>query len=399
MQARPIDRRRFLAGGVSILGGLALAPRRANEPRERRAPEATLVLVELSGGNDGLNTVVPLGEKGYSAPRSRIALDPASLLPIADGRALHPRLVCWQQIWKEGRLAIVEGAGYPRPNRSHFTSQDIWYTARESGRASGEGWAGRLVAELFPDDRRVPHAIHVGATAPYTLHSSTHPVVYLDLPPAYRWALSGPAIAASARDRGAEGGGPLERIRSVARGAETSSAEIRRAVARYEPRREYPDVPLARDLRTVAALLQAGIGARVLSVTQTGYDTHDDQPRRHEVLLRELDASLATFFEDVRGTPAGDRALIVVFSEFGRRVEDNASQGTDHGTAAPMFVIGTAVKGGLYGKHPSLEALDQGDLVFTTDFRRVYATGIGSWFGVDPVRVLGAEHAPIPFLS
>lgn len=406
------DRRKFLIGGVSVLGGLALAPRGARGqslgPKGKLAP--TLVIIELSGGNDGLNTIVPFTEKRYYDARPRTALAHKDLLPLADARGLHPNLVSVQQLYKDKRLAIIEGAGYPRPNRSHFTSQDIWYTGRATGKASGDGWAGRLVADLYPDDRSVTHAIHVGSTTPYTLHSSTHPIVYLDLPPAYRWAQNGPSIAASARKSGDEGMkdakgmgerdvDALERIRSITRSADSSSTEIRRAVARYKPRRPYPDVLLGQDLRTAAAILQAGIGARVLSVTQTGYDTHDDQPARHWTLLRELDAALGTFVEDIQGTPAGERTVILVFSEFGRRVEDNASQGTDHGTAAPMFLIGTSVKGGLYGQHPSLEDLDDGDLKFTTDFRSVYATVVRNWFGMDSTRILGAEYPTLPLFS
>ena len=394
------DRRQFLIGGVTLLGGLALPSGRLRRRPVRREPPRTLVLVELSGGNDGLNTVVPFLEKTYADARPRTALPAKDLLPIADGRGLHPNLVSLQNLYQEGRLAIVEGCGYPKPNRSHFSSQDIWYTGRAEGKASGDGWAGRLVAELFPEERSSPHAIHVGSTAPYVLHSSTHPVVYLEIPSAYRWAQNGAAIGSSSRAGGMGcGGDPVERIRAVARSADASSAAIRRAAAEYRPRIEYPAVPLAEDLRTVAAILHADVGARVLSVTQTGYDTHDDQPRRHAVLLRELDASLATFFDDIRETPAGQRTVVVVYSEFGRRVEDNASMGTDHGTAAPMFVLGAAVEGGLYGQHPSLDTLDQGDLVFTTDFRSVFGTVIRDWFGADPARVLGAQYPALPLLS
>jgi uncharacterized protein (DUF1501 family) len=394
------NRRQFLAGGVTILGGLALPLRRTRFGGATSEPPRTLVLVELSGGNDGLNTVVPFREKVYAEARPRIALPEKQLLKIAEDRALHPDLKSLQYLFQSKQLAIVEGCGYPSPNRSHFSSQDIWYTGRAQGKASGDGWAGRLVAELFPEERRVPHAIHIGSTAPYVLHSSTHPVVYLEIPSAYRWAQNGPAIGALAGAKDMQGPeDPAEKIRAVAKSADVSSVEIRRAVAQYRPRLEYPAATLGEDLRTVAALLQADIGARVLSVTQTGYDTHDDELDRHGTLMRELDASLATFFEDVRNTPAGQRTVVVVYSEFGRRVADNASMGTDHGTAAPMFVLGTSVKGGLYGKHPSLEALDQGDLVHTTDFRSVFGTIVESWLGADPARVLGAKYPTLPLVA
>lgn len=407
MNASNPDRRNFLLGGVSVLGSLPFLARHASARSSRSVeraraneladPPRTLVLVELSGGNDGLNTVVPLEEKRYYDARPRIALRKQDLLPIADGRAFHPALVALRSIYASGAMAIVEGAGYERPNRSHFASQDIWYTARTGGRGSGDGWAGRLIADMYPEDRTNTHAIHVGSTAPYALHSTTHPVVYFETPAAYRWAQDAAAIAASAHVPA--GDDPLERVRMVARSAEASSTLIRRAVAGYHPRTAYPTTPLGQDLQNAAAILQAGIGARLLSVTQTGYDTHDDELKRHAVLLQELDAALSAFYADLRGTPAGDRAMILVYSEFGRRVEDNASNGTDHGTAGPMFVLGAGVKGGLHGRHPSLETLDQGDLVYTTDFRGAYATIVKGWFGANTTSILGKEYAELPLLA
>jgi uncharacterized protein (DUF1501 family) len=411
------DRRSLLTGSAAVLGGLWLASSRASAsphvfvksgkdgaPGEDDAPR-TLLVLELSGGNDGLDTIVPYGDDLYHKSRTRIGLETAQLSRIDEYRAFNPELKKVRELYGEGCLAIVEGTGYPHPNRSHFTSQDIWYTAHETGRASGDGWLGRLTAALYPEDRRVPHLVHIGTTKPYSVKSSTHPVVYFDAPPAYRFALNANAIVDTSRpthtDVTHERGSPaaIDRIGTVVLSAQESSMALRKAALEYKPRVAYPDTELAKDLQTAAALLQGRVGARILSVTQTGYDTHDSQRGRHDALLRELDAALSAFFRDVRGTRAGDNLTVVMFSEFGRRVEDNASGGTDHGVAGPMFVLGTHVQGGLYGKHPSLSELDEGDLVHTTDFRLVYASVIARWMGVDSQRVLGASYPEIALFA
>jgi uncharacterized protein (DUF1501 family) len=426
------DRRTLLTGGAAVLGGAWLAGRAsASGALPHLAmnmgdiagdePPRTLLVLELSGGNDGLDTIVPFADDIYHKSRARIGLPTAEVLRFDDYRAFNPGLREMRRLYGEGRVAIIEGTGYPHPNRSHFTSQDIWYTASERGRAAGDGWIGRLTAALYPNDRRSPHLVHVGTTKPYSLRSSTHPVVFLDSPSAYRFALDAEGILASSTggamraapkqpkknsampgqgmesdgQGGASSRDTAEKIGGVVRSASESSDALRRAALAYKPRFEYPDLQLGHDLKTAAALLQGNVGVRVLSVTQSGYDTHDSQRQRHSQLIAELDGCLGAFLADVWGTPAGDNLAIVVFSEFGRRVEDNASGGTDHGVAGPMFVIGAKVKGGLYGKHPSLTDLDDGDLVHTTDFRSVYASAVHGWLGLDAPSVLAAQHPEI----
>lgn len=408
MNDRPssFDRRRLLLGGSAflgatwMLGGRARAWGATSEDGKAADPAPrTLLLLELNGGNDGLDTVIPFGEDPYHAARTRVGIAAPSVLRFDDYRGFHPNLKGLRGVWDEGKLAIVEGAGYPTPNHSHFTSLDIWHTGQLSGRAAGDGWIGRLMARMYPSDKSEPHAVHVGQTLPFSLHSSTHPIVCFDSPPAYRWAENGKAIAeTAAREHAAAGamkGGarsPLDTIRGIASNARTSSAEVRRAAAQYSPRVEYPKSDLGQDLKTAAALLSSGIGVRVMSVTHYGYDTHEDHRRRHDVLMNELDQGLTAFLGDMRGTAAGDNCLVLVYSEFGRRVADNASNGVDHGTAGPMFLTGTPVKGGLLGKHPSMTDLVEGDLIHTTDFRTVYAGVLERWFGVESEPILGAKY-------
>lgn len=392
-----IDRRGFLVGGVTVFGGLCLfdALARAEEAKKKGVPR-TLLVVELSGGNDGLSCVVPYGDDALYRSRERVGVKAADVLKLDDYRGFHPNLKSLAASYQEGSVAIVEGVGYPNPNHSHFTSQDIWHTARATGRASGDGWIGRTMAAMFPADRQIPHAVHVGQALPYALKSATHPVVCFDEPPSYRWVENGGTIVEASSRREDRSGSTLSSIRAVARNAKQSSEDVRRAAATYVPRFEYDGDAFSQDLRTAAALLRSGIGARVLSVSQGGYDTHEDQVRRHDRLMKELDRGLSAFLADVRGTEEGDNCLVMVFSEFGRRVPDNASMGTDHGTAGPMFLLGAPVRGGVYGKHPSLTDLVEGDLIHTTDFRSVYATVLERWFGLESEPILGAKHDTIP---
>ncbi len=399
---RNFDRRQLMTGAGALLGASWFLGGRARAwgapseggGKDDAAPR-TLLLLELNGGNDGLDTVIPFGEDAYHSSRTRVGIAASSVLRFDDYRGFHPNLKGLRGVWDEGQLAIVEGAGYPNPNHSHFTSQDIWHTGQASGRASGDGWIGRLMARLYPADRSEPHAVHVGQTLPYSLHSSSHPIVCFDSPPAYRWAENGKAIAAAATRTGAgkmSGNRPLDTIRGIASNAQVSSGEVRKAAAQYVPRVEYPKTDIAQDLKTAAALLASGIGVRVMSVTHYGYDTHEDHRRRHDQLMGELDGGLTAFLRDMRGTPAGDNCLVLVFSEFGRRVADNASNGIDHGTAGPMFLTGSPVKGGLYGKHPAMKDFVDGDLVHTTDFRTVYAGVLERWFGVESEPILAARY-------
>jgi len=402
------DRRKFVIGGVTIFGGISLISERARAMAglSRRAissiePDRTLFLLELSGGNDGLSTIVPMPEDDLFKARRYTGLVKQGLMPIDDYRGLNANLKELYAVFKDGGLGIVEGVGYPQPNHSHFTSFDIWHTANARGKAAGDGWIGKLLANLYPQGARVPHGYCIGQTIPYSFVSGTHPVVCFDTPSAYQFGTDGKAIAGVTREDMKAGTkeSTLAKIRTAVENASTTSDEVQKAVGSYKPRVAYPNSDLGRDLKMAAALLQSQIGCRVVSVTQNGYDTHENQKVRHDALMAELSQGLSAFLKDVQGTESGDRILVVAFSEFGRRVADNASLGTDHGTAGPMFVAGTPAKGGLYGKHASLQDLEEGDLKFTTDFRRAYATVLQGWFKVQPETVLGASYEPIPFLK
>ena len=405
------DRRRALLGGLSLFGGLALHPSRArgavrllvSPPLGPPAAPRTLLLLQLSGGNDGLSTLVPHGDDAYHAARPTLRMAADRLLRLDDYRALHPELVRLRKIFDAGQLAIVQGAGYPRPVRSHFKSMDIWHTADLRGRAAGEGWIGRLCGCAWADDDRPDRVVHVGASVPYSLHSGVHPPTAFVTPVSYRWAGSEREVEAygeaGAMEEAREGEeGSLELLRRTLAEGQASSARVRRAAASYRTPVDYPADPFAAALRDVAALCNGGLGSRVFSVELGGFDTHTDQRNRHDTLMRRLDAALGAFLEDLARSEAGRELVVLAFSEFGRRLKENGSRGTDHGVAAPMLVAGARVKGGLYGKHPSLTDLDDGDLRHTVDFRAVYAVIVERWFAVEHERVLGERYEPPPLV-
>lgn len=364
-----------------------------------------LVLVELSGGNDGLSTIVPKGADALYRARRTTAHDPKALRPLDDFRGFNPNLANLHRSWDAGRMAIVEGCGYPNAIRSHFKSLEVWHTGRLAGKTTGNGWVGRLVANAWAETAEPETVVHFGGRAPYSLHSPDYPPVALVSPTGYRWlgeedvyTMGGSAICEhepvesdprhAGRDRA------LAALRATLDDAAASSGRVREAVARYETSVEYPKNRLSAALRDVAALIEGGIGTRVYSVTMGGYDTHTNQLQRHDRQMAGLDGALGAFLEDLGGSEseAAKNTLVCVYSEFGRRVAENGSRGHDHGKAGPMFVFGHAVRGGLYGEHPSLDELDEGDLAHTVDFRRVFGTFVEEWFGGDAEVVLGGRY-------
>jgi len=429
------DRRSTLIGGAAALGVLAFSHARAHaavklcasRPLSQDGPPRTLVVLQLAGGNDGLSTVVPYADDAYHAARPTIAIARDEVLRIDDYRGFNPALVKLRARYDAGKLAVVEGAGYPDPIRSHFKSFDVWHAADPRGRAVPEGWLGRLARVICEGSTHPNLVVHVGGGIPYSLHSSTHPPVSFASPTGYRWA--GPPSEREAFEQAAERetfggekppddrlaerpsgvsrGAPapgrelsnLEFLRQVLADGQSSSEAIRRAAGRYRSPIEYPSDALGTALHDIAALIHGDVGSRILSCELGGFDTHTDLPARHPRLLRQLDAALGAFLEDLERSEPGRQCVVLVFSEFGRRVAENGARGNDHGTAAPLFVAGPAVQGGLYGAHPSLNDLDAGDLNFTTDFRSVYATLIERWFNVKHQRVLGQHFELLPLLA
>jgi uncharacterized protein (DUF1501 family) len=397
-----ITRRRFLvASGVVGAGALAtgataylltdLLATAGDGPTDA----GTLVLVTLYGGNDGLNTVVPYADPAYAAARPELAYAPEEVLALDAGVGLNPALTGLHRLYRDDRLAIVRGVGYPRPDRSHFRSMDIWQTANPQ-RPGDSGWLGRWLDAAGGDPR---------------LAVSFEPV----LPP----LLAGQASAGAAVPLGnrrpdglraasvgfgdpAPGEPPLQ-ARAAECFADLRAVDEMIKAVREAAATERPDDPTAAppatgtggrtaldaQLDQVAQCVEARVMTRIYSVSLGGFDTHADERRLQELLLKQVDQALTSFVDRMSRTEAGRRVVVAVYSEFGRRVRANASDGTDHGTASDMFLLGAPVRGGMLGQPPSLTDLDDGDLRYTTDFRDVYAAVLAGVLDADPQPVLG----------
>ena len=392
----------MLLGRAVGMAGLSLTSRLPFRlfGRPKPSEEGTLVLLQLTGGNDGLSSLIPWADDAYAAARRSIRFTEEEVLRLDNYLGLHPNLEFMRSQYDEGRVAIVQGVGYPNPNRSHFKSMDIWHSASPNGRAVKSGWIGRLSEALSVGGYNPERVVHVGGSLPYSLYSNTSPAVSFVQPDNYRWIGNEPEMTDVADRVGHEpGAGAIGHVRSVMRDAAASSRRIRTAATDYETEVRYPNSSLARSLQTAAALIKSELGCRVISLQQTGFDTHQGQRKTHSRLMADLDEALGAFQTDLAGSEAGRKTVTLAFSEFGRRVIENGSSGTDHGTAGPVFMLGNGVSGGLHAEHPSLTDRDGDDLIFTTDFRSVYATVIEDLFGVDSERVLGAKYEKLPLLG
>jgi uncharacterized protein (DUF1501 family) len=341
---------------------------------------------------------VPFGDDEYYRARKRVRIESSELHKIDDYRGLHPKLAGMARRYGKGDVAILQGVGHPQPNRSHFKSREIWHTADLRGRAGSDGWLGRLCDQAYAESTLPELSVHIGKEIPYSLHSSVHAPVVFNTPDTYRWLGDKSADAAlREKDSTNKKRTTLERLRGVMADAKSSSSRILAAIRNYETDVEYPKNDSAQAMRTAGALIGSGLGSRILSVRFGGFDTHASQPYDHGNALGIFDSSLDAFMKDIRSTHAGKNTLVLVTSEFGRRVRENGSGGTDHGKAGVAFAIGEPVRGGLYGEYPSLKSLDEGDLRHNLDFRSIYASAI-QWMGGDSETVLGGNFKPTPFV-
>ncbi|MEE2893032.1 MAG: DUF1501 domain-containing protein [Pseudomonadota bacterium] len=377
------SRRHFVQGlgGAAAAGVLGL-PGRYAFSNERADSQPVLVAVELTGGNDGLNSVVPFGDDAYYRHRPRLGLKADTLLPLDDHFGLNPGMLGLHRLWQDGQLAIVHGCGYDAPSYSHFTSLAYWQTgAPHSG--SPYGWLGRTADAMRPEpaDNML---ISVAAQQPLVVRSATHTPVVFDDPerfqrqswmPAEQAELSLAPLPEASRNRAF--------LRAVDRGARASAESIRSAWQRYKTDVDYGIAPM--DLPKVAACIAAGLPTQLYHVAfrNNAFDTHVQQAPLHRRLLSYACDGLHGFVRDLERLGVADRVLVVVYSEFGRRVPENANLGTDHGSANDIWVIGRPVRAGHHGQPPSLTALiDDGNLAYTTDFRSVFATLTEDWLGL-----------------
>jgi len=363
-----------------------------------------LVIVQLSGGNDGLNTVVPLGFDPYFKARPKLALKD-NLHKLNDQFALNDGLTPFKKIWDDGQLAIVNGCGYPKPNRSHFESMAIWHSADPKNPGQNGGWLGHYLDHLRRGTSAgVMNAINIGSELPQALVNEQAPAPSIQSIEDFSIRVLGKADGKSATEKALitefnqldESSPAMAFLSRQATNAMISADQIQKLTAGYKSDAEYPQ-GLGQRLRLIAQIINGNFGTKVFYCEQGGYDTHANQVAGHSKLLNEMSAGIAAFMKDMTAKGYGDKITVMCFSEFGRRVAQNDSNGTDHGAAGPMFLVGNKVKGGLHGEHPSLDKdkLDDGDLKYTTDFRRVYSSLLDGWLNVDSTKVLKAKFEPL----
>ncbi|MDP0490636.1 MAG: DUF1501 domain-containing protein [Verrucomicrobiota bacterium JB023] len=380
--------------------------------------DEVLVVLQMAGGNDGLNTLIPYKDDAYYKARPILAKKEKELIKLNDQLGLNERLKGLAGLYDQGELAIVQGVGYPNPNRSHFVSTSIWETADPAYR-SNTGWLGRYFDNQCEGADPLV-GVSLKKNEPESFGAARNSGISLSAPELYRWihggddlemaeeafaGLNAPDMMSTSGDSVAalgQTGGPQDAaayLERVALNAQVSSDEVVKMARKHGNQSAYPGTNLGRSLSLVGRMIAGGMPTRVYYVDHGGFDTHRQQEGRHDQLLGQLDEALRAFFKDLREQGNYQRVTVMTFSEFGRRVAENASGGTDHGQGSCLFVAGGGVKGGLYGEHPSLTDLSKGDLKFTTDFRRVYATLLDGWLKTDSEKVLGKSFSDLGFLA
>ncbi|MFC5446761.1 DUF1501 domain-containing protein [Paenibacillus aestuarii] len=409
-----MTRRDFLklsAGVIATLsfGGTLLATEKGRDilrgeadfKYRRRTP--VLVVVQLSGGNDGLNTVIPYGSGAYYDARPGLALQQHEVLALNETVGLHPALAHLQQYYEQGKLAIIQGAGYPQPDYSHFRSMEIWQTAKPE-ELHASGWLGRYIQSSLPE-HQLP-AVQIGGFTNKAFSAPGINVPSIESLGSF-YALSSQIPAndhkrmTSALMKIYQDKPEHEWLRisaTQALAAFQSMESVQSMVSAYKSGVSYPKGSLASRLQLIAKLAAAKSGTRVYYVELGGFDDHANEKEQHAGTLRELDEALHAFYTDLQAQRLHRDVVTMVFSEFGRRLKENGSGGTDHGTAAPVFVLGGEVKGGLYGEYPSLAKLIHGDLKYEVDFRSVYYTLIEDWLGGDATSTLGGSFEKLRFI-
>ncbi len=381
---------RFLAGAAEILERLGEGSGGAARP--------ILVTVQLSGGNDGLNTVIPCEDSRYHAARPSLAVRENEVLRFENGGPLgfHPQMKSLHELYREGKLAVIQGAGYPNPDRSHFRSMEIWHTANPDRLGVQEGWLGRTIARqkleaIDIGDNEVPLALAADGIQVPALQNLN----WLDTLFTARGAeLRQMLLSFTERRRS----GDLEFLRGAVQSTFTQLEQLEKIRGRPAPV-EYPQTSLGKRLQWTGQLIEGGFPSRIYYLSMDGFDTHAQQKDPHAQLLKEFSDGVAAFFKHLSRIGKAEQVALMAFSEFGRRVRENGSLGTDHGCAAPMFVASGAARGGLVGGPPDLADLDQGDLRYQVDFRRVYATVLEEVLQVEAKGILGGAFEKLPLLK
>jgi uncharacterized protein (DUF1501 family) len=375
------------------------------------AKDNVFVVLSLSGGNDGLNTVIPYTDGLYRDYRPNLGIPADQVIQLNDSLGLNPNMAPLKQFWDEGKMAIFVGVGYPQPSYSHFRSMDIWHTC-EPVKVGNEGWLGRAIKELDPNAENVLTGVNFGRGLPRALAKEGVPVASVGNLETY-----GLMTGIQNQDQRLQAldvfsrmysptigtGYAMNYIRNTGIDALKGADVLATAPGKYTSQVTYPNTSVGQYMKNIAQTHLAGFGTRVLYTTSpyNGFDTHASQQANHVKLWSDVSPSVKAFMDDLREHQASDNTLLFMFSEFGRRISDNGS-GTDHGAAGVAFAIGEHVKGGIYGEYPSLAPSQQeegGNLKYNMDFRSIYATIIEDWMGLNAKSIIGGSFEPVKFLS
>lgn len=408
----PATRREFLkysGRGIGLLAFSRFAPEFLVQSTLAATPlpekdRSVLVLVQLAGGNDGLNTLVPFEDADYYRLRPTLGIAKDRVLRLDDTLGLHPSCGAMHRLFHDGRLAIVQNVGYPNPNRSHFRSMEIWESASASSEYLSTGWLGRYFDNACAGTPTVtpdPVGLHISESLPLSfVGAHEHPTFGL-LPygRSHHENEQNRRLLTALGEASAPGEDASQTfLRYTLLDALVTEQKVQDLLGKYRPAAAYPGTDFSRSLRDIAALITAGLSTRVYFASLTGFDTHSDQADHHARLLGTLANGLAAFQQDLEAHRLGRQVLTMTFSEFGRRPSENDSHGTDHGTAAPLFVMGTGVKAGLHGTPPSLKVAPNQDIAFGVDFRQVYATVLDRWLESPSAPVLGGNFTSLPLI-
>jgi uncharacterized protein (DUF1501 family) len=406
-----MKRRNFLLAATSGLAVVANADHvfaralaQTQLPGLPGGSDRCLVLVNLAGGNDGLNCVVPHGDERYYQLRPALAIDRNAVLAIDRNVGLNPGMQSVKALYDKGMVAIVQGVGYPDPDHSHFRSTEIWQTAAPD-RYEHTGWLGRYFDQTESARGSLFKGVAVSRVLPEVLVSDRTDIPAVPGLGEYVMMADHNVAARSAFSREANDAhlpfaSPyLAHVMEIEANAQRSSEELPRLVAGYKTQASYPATGLGRSLALAAQIIGSDLGTKVVYVEHGSFDTHVSQKATQNQLLMQFSNAIGAFYDDLRAHGNERRVLTLTFSEFGRRIEENGSQGTDHGEASPLFLIGGGVKGGMYGTLPDLSATNMGNLRYTTDFRSVYATVLERWLGRPSAALLHGSFTQLPVLA
>lgn len=381
-----LHRRDFLKYSALAVAATSGMPGFLARAATQATGQKTLVVIQLTGGNDGLNTLIPYSNGAYYAARPTIAIPKKDVLTLGPDLGMHPSLKPLMGLWDAGQLAWMENIGYPNPNRSHFASMAIWHTA-DPTQAQAEGWIGRI-AEKIGDPFC---ASNIGSSTPLALRAADFSLPSIEAVDNFQVKLPAGLEGAFGAMLDAQRDGEADYLVRATRQMLSNTQKVQANVGKYKAGATYPEGKFAAQLKDAASLIASGTGQRILYVSLGGFDTHAGQRGEQDDLLAQLASGLAAFQTDLERQGVAERVVVMGFSEFGRRVAENDSAGTDHGQGSVMFALGKGVKGGIHGDSPDLEDLSLGDIKYKQDFRGVYAGALTNWLGLNAREILGGD--------